>query len=99
MSILSRAMQAFAPSASAIASGPSPAAIQNGLDLAKVLDEFREQRAEDFAQLADRAGRSGAKLAEAEEQCERWRDYAQKLERLCLEHGIAMPPAPDEDDR
>lgn len=97
MSLFSRAIQALALPGPAMASGPSPAERQNSLDLAKVLTEFREQRAEDFAQLADRAGRSGARLAETEKELDRWRAYAQDLERLCLQHGIPVPSAPDED--
>ena len=97
MSMWSKAIQAITPAVPILAPGPSPAARQNSVELAQVLTEFREQRAEDFAQLADRAGRSGAKLAEAEKDRDRWRAYAEKLERLCLQHGIAMPAAPDED--
>lgn len=98
MSMWSKAIQALAPAGPAMASGPSQAERQNSMELAQVLTEFREQRAEDFAQLADRAGRSGARLAEAEVQLDRWRAYAQKLELLCLRLGIEMPPAPDEDE-
>ena len=93
MNILSRALQVFAPSGPAMASGPRPTARQNSLELSKVPTGFREQRAEDFAQLADRAGRSGARLAEAENERDRWCTYAKALELLCVAHGIEMPTA------
>jgi hypothetical protein len=97
MRLLSRALQAFAPAGPAMASGPSPQARQESNDLLKVLTDFREQRAADFAQIADRAGRSGARLAETEARLDQWRTYAHELERLCMAHGIEMPAAPDED--
>ncbi|MGU3668466.1 hypothetical protein ACLBX9_30155 [Methylobacterium sp. A49B] len=92
MNLLSKAIYAFMPAAPAGIS----AAQQTASDLANVLQEFREKRAEDFAQLADRAGRSGERLAEAERDRDQWMAYAEQLERLCLQHGITMPPAPDE---
>lgn len=93
MNLLSKAMYAFLPAEPAAI----PAAQQTASDLADVLREFRQQRAEDFAQLADRAGKSGERLAGAERERDRWKDYAEQLEQLCLKHGIAMPPAPDEE--
>lgn len=62
MSILSRAMQAFVP----IVPMAAASAAGHGAEMAKVLDDFRQKRADDFASLADRAGRRGAQLAEAQ---------------------------------
>jgi hypothetical protein len=92
MSMLSKTFHALLP-ALAIA---VPAAQRPSSELSQVLDEFREKRAEDFAQLADRAGRSGVRLAQAEAEIARWRAYAQSLECACMRHGIEMPSAPDE---
>ena len=93
MSLLSRMSEALAPLLPAAAVAGS----QVGADMAKVLAEFREQRAEDFAALADRAGRSGVRLAAVEGERDAWRTYAHDLERLCLAAGLDMPAAPDDD--
>lgn len=93
MNLWSKAIYAFLPAASAGIS----ASQQTASDLADVLREFRQQRAEDFAQLADRAGRSGERLAEAERDRDRWKAYAKELEQRCMCGGISMPSAPDEE--
>lgn len=62
MNLLGKAIYAFMPAAPAEIS----AAQQTVSDLADVLREFQQQRAGDFAQLADRAGKSGECFAEAE---------------------------------
>ncbi|MDP4024473.1 hypothetical protein Q8W71_17750 [Methylobacterium sp. NEAU 140] len=93
MSLLSKVMHAFVPAIPTAI----PAAQQTASELAQLVTEFREQRAEDFAAMADRAGRSGVRLANAERERDEWRAYARELERLCLGAGLDMPPAPDDD--
>ncbi|GEP12770.1 hypothetical protein MGN01_46150 [Methylobacterium gnaphalii] len=65
-------------------------------DIKQLVEEFREERADDIAQLADRAGRSGERLAITERERDPWRDYAKELERRCLVEGGAVPPVPNE---
>lgn len=94
MSLLSRTLQALVPGMPTV----SAVAAQVDHDMAKILIEFREQRAEDFAAMADRAGRSGARLAEAEHELRQWQLYARALETACLAAGLELPEGPDDGD-
>lgn len=94
MSLLSRTLHAIRPGLPTV----SAVAAQVDHDMTKILIEFREQRAEDFAAMADRAGRSGARLAETEHELRQWQLYAQALERVCLTAGLALPEGPGDED-
>lgn len=93
MSILSRAMQALAP----IAPLAAATAAQHGSEMKRVLDDFQQERADSFATLADRAGRRGAQLAEAQRERDLWRRYAHECERRLMAAGLDIPPGPDDE--
>lgn len=70
---------------------------KGGDEIRRLVEQFREERANDIAALADRAGRSGARLAIMERERDAWRAYAQALEKACLGAGLEMPLSPDEE--
>lgn len=61
-----------------------------------IVDDFREMRTADFMEMAEKAGKNAARTAKAEQSLREWKDYARRLESLCLAAGLTMPAAPDE---
>lgn len=64
--------------------------------MAGLVDEFRNTRASELAALIESRGERGAQLAACQIEVNQWRLYARRLEKACLEHGLELPPAPDE---
>lgn len=64
--------------------------------VARLVDEFRETRLQDMAELLESRGTVGAQLAIDRQEIACWRRYACQLERACLATGIELPPAPDD---
>lgn len=89
---ISEMLQSFLPSI--VVKGENPkgpsAAILN------VLNDLREERAKDLYELAQKSGERGAQIAQCQRELTAWREYARKLEQLCLEAGFEMPPGPEE---
>ena len=85
-----RAAPAAPPETSAPAPGPD-------LEILELVRQFQEERLQDIAKIADRAGRNGARVAFAERERDQWRRYARQLVQICMANGLELRRAPDVD--